>query len=676
MKRNEVHSGHLNRKPRRFGYLGPSLLGIGVVVAARLLGLFQPLEWAALDAGLRWRSPEQTDDRIVIVGIDEADIQAIGAYPIPDGVLAELLQHLHRYEPRVIGLDIFRDLPVEPGHDELVAAFNQIEPLVAAESVVPDRAGSTVNPPPTFPSERVGFVDNVLDDDGHVRRSLLGTATPDGDYQFSLAVRLAMAYLQPEGIELNNGIHDPVALRFGSVELPRVHPHSGGYINTDAGGNQTLLNYRSGAAPFRMVSLRDVLSQNVDSEWFRDRIVLIGVTASSKKDFFQSSAVASSNPGLVFGVEVQAHSISQILSAVLDGRSLLRVWGDGWEYSWIIFWGLAGIAASRLIKRLSVHYGTVAIASLGLIGLGYGGLLIGWWFPVMPALAAFLFNGVILHAFYVYNQSLQSRIRDRQQVIEKTFTAIHNGPLQTLASLIREAENPEVSQLVLQKDLQQLNQELRNIYTAVQNEVTQETRLYLHGESSLDLTTPLHELLYEVYADTLQRDFPNFAGLKVKVVKFEPFDEASLSPEDKRDLCRFLEEALCNVGKHATGASRLMIDCRYDGEVNLIRVADNGSVLNGDDGDGDGRDGEAIAHPSDASGLNTVSSQTLSKVKIKPSIGRGTLQAKSLAEQLGGTFERFPLSPQGTCCELKWPPRRSLIQKISQFISVLRKGNG
>jgi len=665
MKQNGHRLAHLNSAQHGYGYAIPSLLGISAVVAARLLGLFQPLEWAALDAGLRWRSPEAMDERIVIVGVDEADIQSIGTYPIPDGVLAELLQQLQTYEPRVIGLDIFRDLPVDPGHDALVEAFNQVESLIAAESVVPDRSGAIINPPPSLSSEHVGFVDKVLDDDGHVRRSLLGTATPDGGYQLSMAVRLAMEYLEDEGIELSNGIHDPVAMRFGNIELPRIHPNSGGYVNTDAGGNQTLLNYRSGVTPFRMVSLRDVLDQRLDPEWFRDRIVLIGVTASSTKDFFQSSAVSSSNPGLVFGVEVQAHSTSQIISAALDGRPLLHLWGKGWEYSWIIAWGMAGIAASRLIKRLSTHYMTMAIASIGLLGIGFSSVLIGWWLPIVPALAAFLVTGVILHAFDVYKQSLQSRIRDRQQVIEKTFTAIHNGPLQTLASLIRETDNPEVSRLVLQKDLQLLNRELRSIYTAVQNEVTQETRLYLHGESSLDLTTPLHELLYEVYADTLQRDFPNFTSLKVKVVKFESFDESLLSSEDKRNLCRFLEEALCNVGKHAAGASRLMIDCRYDGYTNMIRVADNGGHLDGNDG---GQ--EAIAQQP-----NEPGTQVVSKVEIQRSVGRGTAQARALANQLGGTFERCPRTPKGTCCELTWQPRRTLAQKIDRFIAVFCNRN-
>ncbi|MEO9126686.1 MAG: hypothetical protein ABI262_18705 [Microcoleus sp.] len=41
--------------------------------------------------------------------------------------------------------------------------------------------------------------------------------------------------------------------------------------------------------------------------------------------------IAGINPGRIYGVEMQAQATSQMISAVLDGRSLIRVWADGWE---------------------------------------------------------------------------------------------------------------------------------------------------------------------------------------------------------------------------------------------------------------------------------------------------------------------------------------------------------
>ena len=78
----------------------PGLIVIALVVFARTLGLLQELEWATLDSFLRWRPAEQPDDRVLNVGIDEADIQQVGAYPIPDQELAALLQALAQHAAR------------------------------------------------------------------------------------------------------------------------------------------------------------------------------------------------------------------------------------------------------------------------------------------------------------------------------------------------------------------------------------------------------------------------------------------------------------------------------------------------------------------------------------------------------------------------------------------------
>ncbi|NET52276.1 MAG: CHASE2 domain-containing protein, partial [Merismopedia sp. SIO2A8] len=137
----------------------PGLLVIGVVVAARGLGWLQPMEWAILDVGLRWRSPEPMDKHVVIVAINEADLQSVGTYPVPDGVLAQLLQKLQTYQPRGIGLDVIREVPVEPGHDQFVAALKSMDTVIGAESVVPDQSGTVIAPPPALPIEQVGFVD-------------------------------------------------------------------------------------------------------------------------------------------------------------------------------------------------------------------------------------------------------------------------------------------------------------------------------------------------------------------------------------------------------------------------------------------------------------------------------------------------------------------------------------
>jgi len=105
----------------------PGIVAIGLIVFLRLNGAMQLIEWVTFDSFLRLRPSEPIDERIVIVGIDEANIRRIRNYPIPDREIAKLLRTLQKYQPRVIGLDIVRDIPVEPGHAELVAAFKDIK---------------------------------------------------------------------------------------------------------------------------------------------------------------------------------------------------------------------------------------------------------------------------------------------------------------------------------------------------------------------------------------------------------------------------------------------------------------------------------------------------------------------------------------------------------------------
>ena len=83
----------------------------GILLGLRFAGVLQPLELALYDLFFQWRPSEAKDERIVIVAINETDIQKFGS-PIPDETLIKLLNLIRQQQPRVIGLDIYRDLPV------------------------------------------------------------------------------------------------------------------------------------------------------------------------------------------------------------------------------------------------------------------------------------------------------------------------------------------------------------------------------------------------------------------------------------------------------------------------------------------------------------------------------------------------------------------------------------
>jgi len=129
-------------------------------------------------------------------------------------------------------------------------------------------------------------------------------------------------------------------------------------------------------------------------------------------------------------------------------------------------------------------------------------------------------------------------------------------------------------------------------------------------------------------------------------VQFDPLNTSHLRLEHKRALCRFLEEALCNVGKHAIEATRLTVICTQEGDRQVIRVADNGR-----------------GKPSQSETLSLAQIDREREItedpnpKPQPS-GLGTQLAKNLAKQLGGAFRRYPNQPKEMVCELTWSAKR------------------
>lgn len=597
----------------------PGITALGLIVILRLSGSLQFLEWITLDTFLRLRPSEPIDERILIVGINEEDIRKVGQYPIPDREMARLLRTLQKYQPRAIGLDIVRDIPVEPGYAELVAAFKDIKNLIAVEKVLP----TSIKPPPDLPPEQIGFADVLPDADGKVRRALLGTRRPEAPdkFVFSLPLRLAENYLKAEGIKLNNGIRDPYAMRFGATELPRFLPNSGGYVRTNNYGVQVLLNFRNGRERFRRLSLNDIENGNVHPHWLRDRIILIGITSPSLKDSIHTFAINDLElPGEVYGVEYHAHVVSQILSAVLDRRPVLKTWSKGWEYLWLAGWGLLAISLGRLTQSPLKNLFYIGFASIGLIGSGYVFTLWGWWIPVAPAMLVLVINGAILGAFYQYDQALRLQIDVRQHTIERTFIVIHNGPLQILANILRRVQDEDMPQNLLVEELKTLNYEIRAVGEYLKLEaLNREESLRLGCGRILDLKLPIRDLFYEVTSHTLQRDFACFKTLKVKARSFDSIEEQYLNIERKRELCEFLEEALCNVGKHAKGVTRLSVTGKQNEGWYTLSIKDNGSSI--------------CSFPE----------------------GRGTKQCLAIAKQLGGRFKRDCLEEKGMLCELTWP---------------------
>lgn len=370
----------------------------------RQLGLLQSLELGAFDQLLQLRPDQGPDPRLLVVTVTEADIQARQEDPLSDRTLAQLLQELARYQPRVMGLDIYRDISQEPGHADLTAQLRQSDRII---TVCKSPGNDTeIPPPPGIPSDRLSFSDIVVDPGGIVRRSLLAITPLDhakcaAPYSFGLQV--ARHYLQAQNIEL----FDHEYLGFGSTALRPLEANSGGYQGIDARGYQVLLNYRSRDRVAQQVTLSQVLEGKINPNWVKDRIVLIGYAAASKRDAFYTpySSGQPQNQQMP-GVIVHAQMVSQLLGTVLDHQPLFWFWPQWGEVLWIWGWAVVGGSLAWCIRH-PLRLGLAEGASLGVLcGICFGLLTQAGWIPLVPPALALVGTGGSVIAYKVLYDAL------------------------------------------------------------------------------------------------------------------------------------------------------------------------------------------------------------------------------------------------------------------------------
>ncbi|MGD1912074.1 MAG: CHASE2 domain-containing protein [Rivularia sp. (in: cyanobacteria)] len=403
------------------------IIGIAVavtflVIVLRCSGLLQQMEWNTFDRFIQSR-PSVIDPRVVIITIDEPDLQQIGQYPIPDKVLAQALNKLKSYNPRNIGLDLYRDLPVNPGYDKLTKIFETTPNLIGIEKFV----GSKVAPPPVLDKlGQVGLADQVLDADGKVRRALLTVGSSKTKVRYNLSLRLALLYLKSEGITPKPQKNNPHHIQLGKTVLNPFQSNDGGYVRADTGGYQILLNYHGTIENFDNFSITDLLNDRIPPQAIKNRVVLIGSIAESINDLFQTpySTNLFGFPQQMSGVTINANIVSQILSAALEDKPMLKVWWEPIEWLWILSWCGMGAVLSWRWKSVYIVFVTIIIAATGLIGVAYLVLNIGWWIPVIPPILGLVIAAITLPIFTAKElEKIQLR-----QIVQLLITASREQP--------------------------------------------------------------------------------------------------------------------------------------------------------------------------------------------------------------------------------------------------------
>lgn len=404
---NELPQSKISRpKSKLSTVLISAFIVVLSTISLRYLRVFQNTELQAFDQMLRLRSEEEQDRRVVVVGVTENDIQSLqektlGPQSISDSTLALLLNKLQKSQPRVIGLDIYKDFvdPINKSNKiQLSTELNQDNVVVPCKGKDKEYDSPGVKPPEKVPVARQGFTDAIKDPDGIVRRQILMMEqefTSPCKTAYSLSLQLASHYLFDQNIKPSV---DNEGIKFGSKEFKRLKPNrSGGYQpGVDLGGIQILVNYRN--SDFLTVSLGDVLSDKVASEQLKDKLIIIGVTANTLRDNWSTPySNTSENYQEISGVFIQAQKIGQILSAVEDNRSILWVWPSWGDILWIC--GCCVIVSTMVWRVRSLSNGGCVIFVSVIILYGVSAIALlhqGLWIPFIPSAFGIVVGGAIV----------------------------------------------------------------------------------------------------------------------------------------------------------------------------------------------------------------------------------------------------------------------------------------
>ncbi len=323
------------------------------------------------------------DPSIVLVVVDEPSLAELGRWPWSRTLHARLLDRIAPSRPRGIALDMLfseRDQQ-DPGGDALLAEAMRrsgrvVSPL-AAEAAKPGLPPTEVLPLPELvaASAALGHVEIDTDPDGIARHAYLHAGLGSARWPaLSLALRNVDARLRgssPVPGQRNPDTDNPLSpfmwVRDHRVMVPYARTHR-----------------------FEQVSYADVLSGEVPPDRFRDRWVLVGVTASGIGREVLVPERGGSNR--VSGTEYHAHLLNALLS---DG--FITPLPMPWQLALGIAFAILPIAFRRTRIREWHPIAAPALAAIATLVACVLLLYVGrLWFAPMPALAVIGIGGIIL----------------------------------------------------------------------------------------------------------------------------------------------------------------------------------------------------------------------------------------------------------------------------------------
>jgi len=391
--------------------------------------LLESVEFKAYDLRAKLRQDLNPPPEIVLVAIDDDSIAQLGRWPWPRSRMAAAIEKLKAAEPKVIGLNILFSEPeqsqglleirrleekyrallgekkvAQRGVDfarelssstvamdsdskllaSLQSAGNVVLPLFfpagtlggKPESVPPAVSSSALRAAgaPAFIQEEakiaypilafseaaagLGHVNLYTESDGVLRREA-PLVLYGGELYPSFAIRLTMAYL---GLKIEDLKFEPgVALTMGKLRVP---------LDDE---NKMAVLFNGPQETIRVVPFANLMADKVSADFFKDKIVIVGLTASGASTQWVTPVAQGFS-----ALEVAPNVIANILHQKFLTRP---PWAERAELGLL---ALMGLFIMVILPRLKALWGLVVslFFAVGLFGAGVYLFMNGQWLQV------------------------------------------------------------------------------------------------------------------------------------------------------------------------------------------------------------------------------------------------------------------------------------------------------
>lgn|GEM_PF-2092097 len=282
------------------------------------LNIFSFWDWKAVDFFFNIRPEPKTNPNIVIVAIDDDSIAKFGKFPWETTIHAKLVDNLAKQKPKIICFDILFDkTDKNPKNDGIFA-----KSIKNAGNVILSM-GFIAESKPTNPFKR----------DSNLTLDMAKARMPIQELR-NAALDLGVTNIFPEKDSINRKIY--LSIPFGdqhfltlasstishasgiSADKIKIEPNDF-YMGNDRikldNDGRVIINYYGGVRSFDTISYADIYDNKMPEGFFKDKIVVIGGTASGLGDMW-ATPMSHALPG----VEIQ----TTVMNNILDNNFLQR----------------------------------------------------------------------------------------------------------------------------------------------------------------------------------------------------------------------------------------------------------------------------------------------------------------------------------------------------------------